>query len=48
MNKYAAFDMLFLLSFEYEIGVVSFCKSEARQFLIYSLDHKLGGKVWSI
>lgn len=40
--------MLFLLSFEYEIGVVSYCKSEVRQFLICSLDPKLGGKVWSI
>lgn len=41
--KYIPLDMLFLLSFEHEIG--SHCESEVRQFLIYSFDPKKEGKL---
>lgn len=36
--------MLFPLNFEHEIGIVPYCKSEVRKFLIYSLTPKSSGK----
>lgn len=41
-NIYASLNMLFLLSFEYKIGIVSHYKFEVRQFLIYSFHAKFG------